>query len=71
LLFVSQDGGLDGRAHDAVLPVGASERVQSIGTADSSARGQTVPHHHQYLLAVLVKVLWLANLVVLDDAKGL
>jgi len=71
LLVVGQDGGLDGRAHDAVLAVDASERVQSIGPADGSARGLTVLHHHQYLLAVHVKVLWLANLVVLDDAKGL
>ncbi|CUS10823.1 unnamed protein product [Tuber aestivum] len=65
LPVVGQDGGLDGRAHDAVLTLDASERVQSIDPADGSPRGQT------YLLVVHMEVLWLTNLMVLDDAEGL
>jgi len=71
LLVVGQNGGLDGRALDALVVIDASERVQPVGAANGGARGQAVLHHQQCLLAVCVEVLGIAHLVILDDAKGL
>ena len=71
LLIVGQDGGLGERSIDAVVGVGASERIQPINATDGGARGQAILHYKECLLAMEVEVLRLAGLVVLHDGRVL
>jgi hypothetical protein len=70
-LIVGQDGELYGSLFDAVLSVDAGEGIEAVGTTNGGPRRQPILHDEHAPLTVDVKVLGIADLVVLDDAVGL
>jgi hypothetical protein len=70
-VVIRQDGDLDGDFLDAVLNEVAGEGLETIDATDGGPRGQPILHDEQALLAMDIKVLRVANLIMLDNLISL
>ncbi len=70
-MVIRQDGDLNGDFLDAVLNEVAGDGLETIGTTDNNPRGQPILHNKQALLTIDIKVLRVANLIMLDNLISL
>jgi hypothetical protein len=70
-LVIGQDGDLGGGLPDSVFIIAAGEGLETVGATDSRPRRQPILYDEQTLITMDVKVLGVADLIILDDAVGL
>ena len=70
-LVMGQDSDLNGGVLDAIVIIDAGEGLETVGATDGGPCGQPILHNEQALLTVYIEVVWIAHLIVLDDAVGL